>query len=74
MINNFKQTFFASILFLLFSFSMFAQPKGEDIVLGQSFTLTSEILEEERPYLVYLPDDYQQDGNPVSVMYLLDGR
>lgn len=62
------------IYFLFPSHIVFAQPKGEDIILGQSFTLSSEILGEERPYFIYLPENYQENGNPLSVMYLLDGH
>ena len=71
---NMKNIVFCLILILYLSMTLVAQPKGEPIVIGESFTLTSKILNEERPYLVYLPDDYESDGQPVSVLYLLDGR
>jgi predicted alpha/beta superfamily hydrolase len=61
------------ILALFVSSVSFAQPKGQDIIIGQSYALTSNILEEERPYQVYLPDDYKKNGDPLAVMYLLDG-
>jgi predicted alpha/beta superfamily hydrolase len=62
------------LLLVLFATTItFAQPKGEDIVIGQSFSLKSEVLNEDRPYQIYLPMDYSEDGNPISVMYLLDG-
>lgn len=60
-------------LALFISTVSFAQPEGKDIVIGQSYSLNSNILDEERPYLVYLPDDYDENGDPISVMYLLDG-
>ena len=58
---------------LLLTTSVFAQPKGQDVVIGQRFSLSSEVLGEERPYLVYLPNDYSEEGQPVAVMYLMDG-
>ena len=63
-----------TLLFMLFSTSIiFAQPDGKDIIIGQSFSLRSDILNEERPYQIYLPSDYDESGAPVSVIYLLDG-
>ena len=50
-----------------------AQPKGDAVLLGQSFHIQSTILGEERPYMVYLPDNYDPNGNPLAVMYLMDG-
>lgn len=62
------------VLFLLgMSISLQAQAQGQAITLGHSFTLQSDILNEERPYMVYLPKDYDQQGEPVAVMYLMDG-
>lgn len=50
-----------------------AQPTGQAFYIGQSYSLHSEVLDEDRPYHVYLPEKYQADGEPVTVMYLLDG-
>ena len=36
--------------------------------------MKSEILKEKRPIIVYTPDNYSDDSNPVAVMYLLDGQ
>lgn len=58
---------------LLFPFNGSSQDNGKEIVIGHSFSLHSDILHEERPYLIYLPEDYTNDGQPISVMYLLDG-
>jgi hypothetical protein len=68
-----RKLVFSLFLTLFITSVGFAQPKGQDIVIGQSFTLTSNILEEERPYQVYLPDDYDKNGDPLAVLYLLDG-
>ena len=70
--NMKKITLSSLFLFICISIS-FAQPKGEKIVIGESFTIQSKILNEERPYLIYLPDDYNPNGDPLAVMYLMDG-
>lgn len=63
-----------TLVFTLFLSTIIgAQSDGKDIVIGQSFSLNSEVLNEERPYQIYLPDDYDKNGAPVSVLYLLDG-
>ena len=63
-----------TLVFTLFlSCIILAQSTGKDIVIGQSFLLNSEVLNEERPYQIYLPTDYDNNGEPVSVLYLLDG-
>ena len=68
------KVFFLSSFFLIASITVsFAQPKGDPIVIGQTFSLQSDVLGEERPYWIYLPDDYSPQENPVAVMYLLDG-
>ena len=61
------------LFMLLVSSIILAQPTGKEIVIGQSFFLNSEILKEERPYQIYLPSDYDVNGAPLSVIYLLDG-
>ncbi len=68
------KTTFLSCLFLFVALSLtIAQPKGKEIIIGQSFSISSKIMNEERPYQVYLPDDYEPNGNPLAVMYLMDG-
>ncbi|MCB0629990.1 MAG: alpha/beta hydrolase-fold protein [Saprospiraceae bacterium] len=65
-------------LCLLFCATLFwtfasAQPEGEPITIGQKFTLHSDVLDEDRPYLVGLPDDYETSERPYPVLYVLDG-
>lgn len=43
------------------------------IVVGESFTLTSTVLQQERPVHVYLPPDYQNNAARYPVLFLLDG-
>lgn len=64
------------IYFLIFSLLplyLFAQ---EDIIIGNKYSLHSDILNEERPYWVYLPPRYNDaDFGKANypVIYLLDG-
>ena len=66
---------YTTLLFTFFvSCIAIAQTTGKDIVIGKSFSINSKILNEERPYQIYLPSDYDFKGQPVSVLYLLDGE
>jgi predicted alpha/beta superfamily hydrolase len=50
---------------------------AEEIVIAQHFRLRSEILEEDRDLLIYLPETYHDNQGPklrYPVIYLLDGR
>ena len=65
---------------LLFPASAEAQDVGSTdgtpIAIGQRRTIRSEVLEEERPYWVYLPpsyDDTRYAPTDYPVLYLLDG-
>lgn len=59
---------------IILSVSLSAQ---QDIIIGQKFITHSNVLGEDRPYLLYLPDDY---NNPeygkakYPVIYVLDGE
>lgn len=65
---------FFVIFFLLINIQFCpAQENGKEIVIGKSYFIHSDILSEDRPYIVYTPDNYSEDKDPVSVMYLLDG-
>ncbi|MBK8504143.1 MAG: tetratricopeptide repeat protein [Saprospiraceae bacterium] len=48
-------------------------PSQDAVTIGKSYSISSSILGEDRPYLVYLPDDYNPSGDPIAVLYLLDG-
>ena len=71
--NPIAKSLLLTVCTLIVSTLIIAQPKGDKIIIGESFSIKSEKLGEDRPYLVYLPEGYQPDGNPVAVMYLLDG-
>jgi len=64
-----------SFLLLLFCYSsFFAQEATKDFTIGKEYVVKSEILEQDRPILVYLPPDYEEKKKSYPVMYLLDGR
>lgn len=44
------------------------------LVIGHSVTLHSSVLGEDRKILICLPADYEAGGQPLPVIYLLDGR
>ena len=47
--------------------------KGEIIEIGESVTINSKILNEERNILVYLPEKYKDSSTGYPVLYVLDG-
>lgn len=59
------------LMFLLLTIS-FAQT-AEDITLGKTYQLFSDILKENRSISVFLPSDYNNSGQKYPVMYVLDG-
>ncbi|MCD4692923.1 MAG: hypothetical protein K8R79_08415 [Calditrichales bacterium] len=66
--------FFSLIIILLLNAKQnFAQEVVEKIVLGHTVNINSQILGEERPVIVYLPEGYHQSKNKYPVLYLLDG-
>ncbi|MCB0685415.1 MAG: hypothetical protein KDC53_02785 [Saprospiraceae bacterium] len=67
------QVYYVTFLILLFVHPVFAQ-HGEAMIFGHKYSVHSEILQEERPYMVYLPESYANDENPFIVLYLLDGQ
>ncbi|UCE42735.1 MAG: alpha/beta hydrolase [Candidatus Aminicenantes bacterium] len=64
---------------ILFSFffvcvSVVAQIKKEPFNIGEKIRLHSDVLDEDRDILVYLPQDYERSGEKYPVLYLLDGE
>ncbi|WP_035757181.1 alpha/beta hydrolase [Hugenholtzia roseola] len=56
------------------AFSLSAQKVTEPLILGQTFRLESEILQQERGINLYLPPEYNEnDTLRYPVLYLLDG-
>ena len=60
------------LLFLLFGSSFAQTQEGNPRALNA--VINSEILNEERDFIIYLPDDYYASENLYPVLYLLDGR
>ncbi len=64
-----------SLLLLTLSISgLFAQKKGSEISIGTSYTITSQILNQDRDIQVYLPNSYQNSTDRYPVLYILDGQ
>jgi len=67
-----------SILCLVMTFclpaNINAQEIVEDVILGKLIKFQSDVLDEERQIMVYLPTGYDQTKMNYPVLYLLDGR
>jgi len=65
----------AIFLFFLFSiqYYSFAQSEEKYISIGKSIQIKSEVLDEERNILIYLPERYNQLDRKFPVLYVLDG-
>ena len=64
------------ILLLILANHVEAQDKDPAIKIGEKFRLHSKVLNEDRPYWVYLPESYNsknQSPEAYPVLYLLDG-
>lgn len=54
--------------------NVFAQVKKEKIVeIGESITIKSKVLNEDRKILIYLPEGYKDSTTRYPVLYVLDG-
>lgn len=56
-----------------FIFYCLSIANGQDFVIGERITTKSEILNEDRNILVYLPKSYATFSQKYPVMYILDG-
>lgn len=62
------------LLLLLATFSLLAQQQTKPLTIGETLTLDSKILQEERVLNIYLPNGYSPDSaKTYPVIYLLDG-
>jgi predicted alpha/beta superfamily hydrolase len=62
------------VMIFVLPISINAQEEMEDVVLGKLIPFQSNVLEEERQIMVYLPTGYHQAQTKYPVLYLLDGR
>jgi predicted alpha/beta superfamily hydrolase len=65
--------FLLSALTLMTPQDLSGQIDSQPIVIGERFTLKSEILGEDRAVLVHRPNGYDQSEQVYPVLYLLDG-
>jgi predicted alpha/beta superfamily hydrolase len=72
--NLYKTTIIILGLFVLSATSLFtAEIKEGKYILGDQITINSEILDQDRQILVYVPTGYEASTREYPVMYLLDG-
>ena len=76
---NLRQTWLialGSALLLLLAFSTAAQTNGPIVQFGESHTLHSKLLNQDRPYWVAVPASYYVKANSdrYPVLYLLDAE
>lgn len=70
--NTVKKLIFLFVLLL--NYIGMAQTENE-LSIGKSYTISSKILQEERKYWLYLPDDYNENKSKTyPVVYLLDAK
>lgn len=62
-----------AMLLAVMSFS-FGQVVKDNIVLGQTISIDSQILNETRDIFVYKPEGYKQSEESYPVLYVLDGE
>lgn len=66
--------FIVAIISLLLSAQLLAQKKITPLTIGESITIDSKILQEDRVLNIYLPHGYSPDSaKTYPVVYLLDG-
>ncbi len=66
--------FITIVIGILLSLQLLAQQKTKPLTIGESITIDSKILEEERVLNIYLPHGYSPDSTKTyPVIYLLDG-
>lgn len=66
--------FIFSMLTIIYWQQGLAQTTSTKINVGESFTFHSNILNEDRTILVYMPDGYAESNESYPVLYLTDGE
>jgi len=61
------------VLIVLFTAMLGADDKANKFIIGETRNINSDILEQEREVIVYLPIGYENGTNDYPVLYLLDG-
>ncbi|WP_350292734.1 alpha/beta hydrolase-fold protein [uncultured Croceitalea sp.] len=68
-----KRIILITFIFLIY-FNSYAQNNGKDNIVGTSFSIQSEIMNDEREFQIYLPDSYTDSDIEYPVLYILDGQ
>ena len=68
-----SQLFTAVIIILFLTTLLWAENDDNKIIIGETVTIKSEVLDQERQMLVYLPDGYEEATIKYPVLYLIDG-
>jgi predicted alpha/beta superfamily hydrolase len=64
----------ATLLIMSIPLIVYSQGKKDTTIeIGESITINSKILNEERGILVYLPEEYQNSSTRYPVLFVLDG-
>jgi predicted alpha/beta superfamily hydrolase len=67
-----KKVFFTCCLLITFTLS--SQTKGTPISIGDNYTISSKVLNQDREIQIYLPDSYKDTDQSYPVLYILDGQ
>ncbi len=67
-----KKVFFTCCILITFTIS--SQTKGTPITIGDNYTISSKILNQDREIQIYLPDSYISSEQNYPVLYILDGQ
>ncbi len=65
---------FALVAVMLFNKTAFAQKQSSINAVGTQVKFTSEVLEDERMFTVYLPSEYEATDKRYPVLVVLDGQ
>ena len=71
-ISKMKKVFFTCCLLITFTIS--SQTKGTRVSIGDNYTISSKILNQDRTIQIYLPDSYKDTDQTYPVLYILDGQ
>lgn len=71
-----KNVWFLSVMIFCFVSTAHSQEASEldGLTVGTKVSIHSEILDESRKLMIYLPEDYDQSIETYPVLYLLDGE
>jgi len=59
---------------LLLTVTITSQTKGTPISIGDNYTISSKVLNQDREIQIYLPDSYASSTQQYPVLYILDGQ